>query len=221
MAYTDRKPNAYHRFVSERMPLLTEQGLSGAEAMKQISVEWAERKAATASSATPGGEMPNPTTKLKGGAAVQAMRLEVPFLVEAHPDLAAAWDVAEGLVDWLQDNAAGPSNREVFARRAAAAFARAKGETSQADAHEYRLGQALGEVLALVMSHRGLTANDWVAFTPPQLGTASGAISTTIETVTGLLGIATDINNDGSQAAAGEVVGDGLEAVLGLFNATQ
>lgn len=157
-------------------------------------------------------------TKLKGGGGLNSLRLEMPFVVEAQPDLAAAWDVAEGLLDFLQANATGSTDREAFARKAAAAFRRAKGDESQADGHEYRMGEAIGEVLLLVMAHRGLTADDWIAAAPPQLGSASGIVSGAAETVTGLLGINADVNNDGQQTQLGDVAGTAVETVLDLFN---
>ena len=159
-------------------------------------------------------------TKLKGG--FQTLRLELPLVVEAQPDLAALWDVAEGLIDFPQLNARGPSDREAFVRRAAAAYARAKGETSEADGHEYRMGEALGEVLLLVMAHRGLTADDWASYAPPQLGQQSGIVSGAAETVGGILGLGVDVNDDGTQTSAGDVVGGVVEGVAGgvleLFN---
>lgn len=213
-----KKSTPYRQFLSERMKELTSQGMSGSDAMKQVAAEWNARKAANNGNTTEGGKMRE--TKMKGG--LQTLRLELPLVVEANPDLAALWDVAEGVIDFLQLNARGDNDRQAFVRRAAAAFARAKGEASTADGHEYRMGEALGEVLLLVMAHRGLTADDWVSVTPPQLGQPSGVISGATESVSSLLGIQADVNDDGIQTSTGDLVGGVVEAaaetVLDLFD---
>lgn len=205
--------STYQDYLTERMPQLRDQGISPKDAMRQIGHEWREKK--KGGNANKGADMPR-ETKMKGG--LQSLRLELPLVVEAQPDLAALWDVAEGLVDFLLVNAKGTTDREAFVRRAAAAFARAKGETNEADGHEYRFGEALGEVLLLVMAHRGLTANEWVAMAPPQLGQESGIVSGAVESATGILGLTTDVNDDGRQTSIGEVIGTGVEGVIGLFN---
>lgn len=158
----------YKEFMKARMKELVDEGLTPSEAMKAVGQEWQARKesaSTAASSSTPVKE-----SKLKGAPGTfNHLRLEVPYLVEAQPDLSAAWDVAEGVLDFLMENAAGVSASEAFRRRAAAAYVRAKGGTSQGDQHEYELGRNLGEALLLVMAHRGVNQDQWIEMLPPQL----------------------------------------------------
>ena len=159
-------------------------------------------------------------TKIKGAPSLKA---EIEMVVQAIPDDAASWDIALGILDYLRDNAASKSDADVFRRQAAAARARAKGPTSEADSVEYRMGQAIGKTLLLVMADEGMTAADFVALTPPQLQANAGGIAGTVgaagETLAGLLGITTDLDGDGDQAGisdAANAVGGGL---VSLFEA--
>lgn len=173
---------SYREFMAERQPELRAQGLSQGEAMRQIGEEWKAYKANQGTSPDqaepPKRKRGRPRkkqeekvkeSKLTGMARLQSLRLEVPYLVEARPDVAAAWDVAEGILDYLFENAAGIDESEAFERRALATYARAKGGTSQADMTEYELGQSLGETLLLVMAQRRVSAADWIGMVPPQL----------------------------------------------------
>lgn len=162
----ERKILVYKEFLKKRLGELTNQGMQPKDAMKLIGEEWQAKKKQQKNQGGPVSE-----SKLKGASAqsFKGLRLEVPYLVEAQPDLAAAWDVAEGLLDFLMENASGMTGAEAFRRRAAAAYARAKGATSEGDQNEYDLGRSLGEALLLVMAHRGLTQLQWVQMLPPQL----------------------------------------------------
>ena len=50
----------------------------------------------------------------------------------------AAWDVAEGILDFLLSNVAGITQTEAFRHQAASAYARAKGTSSEGDEHAKR-----------------------------------------------------------------------------------
>lgn len=190
----------YHEFMKERLSDLRAQGLEQGDAMRQLGKEWKEYKAnqggkenvsppiepvSDQTSEPPKRKRGRPRkkpeevrrvkeSKLKGLDRLQSLRLEVPYLVEAEPDVAAAWDVAEGIVDYLLENARGIDDAAAFQRRAAAAYLRAKGGTSTGDQTEYELGKSLGETLLLVMAHRGMGQAHWQAMAPHQLGAYPG-----------------------------------------------
>ena len=183
--------------------LVDSEGISRQEAMKRASAEWKSKGKS-------GGRMAK-TTTVRGAPKLTA---EIPMMVEAQPDLAAAWDVAQGVLDALRDNAAPRDDFRAFQRQAAAAFQRAKGDTSEADTAEYQMGQAIGRTLLLVAAQEGLTAADWQALTPPQLQADAGGVAGTagsiIESlVGGATGLDIDVDGDGDSG-----LGDGI---LSLF----
>lgn len=110
-------------------------------------------------------------TTRKTGTTPQSLRVSIPLAVEADPDIAAAWDIAEGLLDGLAMMSGGGLGS--IEREAAAAFARAKGESSEADTTEHAFGKALAEALRLVAVHRRMSAQEWSALAPTSLGAAS------------------------------------------------
>lgn len=108
-------------------------------------------------------------TTVKGGCA-QRLSASIPLVVEAEPDIAAAWTIAEGIVDALSARN-GLSQQEARAK-AAAMYARAHGIQSEADTVEHQFGEALAEALVYVLVHRGLS---WEELAPPELsGDAEG-----------------------------------------------
>lgn len=162
----------YQDFLKKRLAHYKQtQDLPPKEAMKLIGPEWQQFKA-DHQTVTSAPSSPIKQSTLKGQSA-RSLRLEVPYHYDSQPDLAAAWDVAEGLLDFLFSNAAGVTQAEAFRRQAASAYARAKGLSSQGDQNEYELGQNLGQTLLLVMAHRGLTQDTWVEMLPPQIIDAS------------------------------------------------
>ena len=164
--------NKWNEWIAERVPELMEQGLSHGAAMDQARDEYRQRNQNSEDGEM--GEKKPATSKLVGAGRVDAMRLEVPYMLEAGPDLAAAWDVAEGILDYLLEESQGRTGAEALRRRAASAYRRAHGG-SPGDQMEQDLGQSLGEALVLVMIHRGITPQDWINMLPPDLMSASGA----------------------------------------------
>lgn len=185
--HQEKPVKSYQEFMKERSAeLREEQGLSQPEAMKIVGVEWKQYKQAQGEERALPDTQEKPRqrkrgrprkqkeegvkeSKLRGLQSLKSLRLEVPYLVEAEPDVSAAWDVAEGIVDFLMENAVGVDEADAFQRRAMAAYMRAKGGTSQGDQTEYELGRSLGETLLLVMAYRGMTQLQWQAMSPPQL----------------------------------------------------
>lgn len=194
--------NAWRAFSSRRIPELQEQGMSYRDAQKQAGEEFKKQK-------NKGGSPVADGTKVKGVRGLSSLRAEVPYQVTAEPDLAAAWDIAEGVLDFLMSNA-NPGDGQTFRREAAAAWARAKGETPEHDQTEHNLGQAIGKALLLVAAHRGVTADDWSRMTPPQLGQLSSGLSRAAEAVTGI-----DVNNDGEVGGVADILGGVVEEVVG------
>lgn len=164
--------NKWNEWIAERVPELMEQGLSHGTAMDQARDEYRQRNQNSEDGEM--GEKKPATSKLVGAGRVDAMRLEVPYMLEAGPDLAAAWDVAEGILDYLLEESQGRTGAEALRRRAASAYRRAHGG-SPGDQMEQDLGQSLGEALVLVMIHRGITPQDWINMLPPDLASANGA----------------------------------------------
>ena len=160
---------SYQDFLKKRLTHYKEtQDLNPNEAMKLIGPEWQQFKA-DHQKVTSVPSTPIKQSKLKGAQSMRSLHLEMPYHIESQPDLAAAWDVAEGILDFLLTNAAGITQVEAFRRQAASAYARAKGMSSEGDHNEYELGQNLGQTLLLVMAHRGMTQNQWIEMLPPQI----------------------------------------------------
>lgn len=116
-------------------------------------------------------------TTVKGK--LQSLSASIPLVVEAEPDIAAAWTIAEGIVDALSARN-GLSQQEARAK-AAAMYARAHGIQSEADTVEHRFGEALAEALVYVVVHRGLS---WDELAPPELsglGDAEGWLDAVAE----------------------------------------
>jgi len=208
---------SYREFMSRRQPELRASGMSQGEAMKQIGKEWKALKQSGSSPSQSGGQKVS-ETKLKGARSLQSLRLEVPYVAQAAPDLAAAWDVAEGLLDFLMSNAS--EQPDAFRQRAIAAHARAKGLGSQGDQTEYELGQNLGEALLLVMAYRGLSSGDWLEMSPPQLGQgekvsaeSGGLVSSGLE----LLGLEGESGNQVVKEVAKGLAEAGGQTVLDLL----
>lgn len=126
-----------------------------------------------------GGDGP-PQSTLTGadGLHVANMSLNVPYKVDVEPDIAAAWDVAEGVLLYLQEQARGTTRGELVRRKASMAYRRARGGT-QADDHENDMGKAVGEALVMVMVHYGVTPSDWAQMVPPDVIAASLAPANT------------------------------------------
>lgn len=146
-------------------------------------------------------------TEVRGG--LHDLEARIPLVIESSPDIAAAWDIAEGVVDHLLDHAAKRDDHESAARRAAAAFQRAKGESHEADTAEHKLGQAVGAAMVLVLVHRGMKVGDWASMVPPELaGGGGGILASAGETVMGLLGMEADFDESGDQSSIGGGIAD-------------
>lgn len=185
----------------------------------------------------PEGTMPRETTTN----ARQTLRLSIPLATDVHPDMSAAIDVAEGIVDGLSALQGNNANN-ALKMEAAAAYekARAKGGKSNGDQLEYDLGKHLAKAIQLVCVHRGITAAQWKAMTPPGLFTGErdytgGAVVDYFvgtEGESGSLGVFGDLVETGGQAvlemvmpegpvgdaiagAAAPVLADGLKRAVG------
>ena len=197
----------WSQFAKRRIgELQADHGMSYREAQKQAGREFKQ-----------GGKVASnrKTTKLTGQRSLSA---EIPYIVEASPDIAAAWDIAEGIVDGLIDNAAPRDDAAAFSRRADAAYARAKGPSVESDTVEYQMGTALAEAVLMVLSRRGVTADGWARMTPPQLPRNSRGVGAVGEGVLDILGIGTDLDGDGDTSTVGDAVGTAAETVLSLFD---
>lgn len=143
-------------------------------------------------------------TTVKGGCA-QRLSASIPLVVEAEPDIAAAWTIAEGIVDGL---AARNGVTQAEARsKAAAMYARAHGIASEADTVEHRFGEALAEALVYVLVHRGLS---WEELAPPELsglGDAEGWLDAVAET--------TERVGPSIAQGIGTMIGAGIGAMVG------
>ena len=202
----------YQEFMKTRLSELVDEGMASKDAMKQIGKEWRAYKAGSTPTQTPPVSTQPAQSKLKGTR--HTLRLELPYQIEAQPDLAAAWDVAEGIIDYLMENASGISAAQSFRQRAAAAYVRAKGGTSEGDQNEYELGRNLAEALLLVMAHRGFTQDEWVQMLPPQLiddtAITSGEDKGLIDKGLELLGL--DDENSASSKVAKQLKDKAIEA---------
>jgi hypothetical protein len=159
---------SYQDFLKKRLAHYKQsEGLNPKDAMKLIGPEWQAFKEDHHTVTTPSTS--SVKQSILKGQAPRSLRLEMPYHYDSQPDLAAAWDVAEGILDFLSSNAAGMSQVAAFRRQAASAYARAKGMSSEGDHNEYELGQNLGQTLLLVMAHRGMSQNQWVEMLPPQI----------------------------------------------------
>lgn len=185
--------DGWRAFSAQRIPELQAEGMSYADAQKRAGKEYKEGRRAEGGTVSDGA-------KLKGVRGLSSLRAEIPFQVKAEPDLAAAWDIAEGLIDELMEHA-NPGNGDAFRRQAAAAYARAKGITPEVDQTEHDFGRSIAKALILVLGHRGVTADDWAAMAPPELGQASSFLSRGVEAVTGV-----DVNDDGDASGFGDVI---------------
>lgn len=204
-----QKTSRYQDFVKERMPALRGRGLSPPEAMKQIGEEWRARKGRSPG----GGRVSSRETKVSGG--LRSLKAEVPLVVEASPDLSAAWDIAVGILDFLEEQATELDPYQSAARRASAVRARAKGSTSEADATEVQMGRAIGEVLVHVMVHRGMTGAEWAALQPKQLRPQGGAATGGAEALLGLLGLKVDLDGSGTQETLTNLASGVAQVVTG------
>lgn len=211
---------SWNEFWVRRAGELRGGGMSQKDAMKQAGREWKKKKGRSTRSG--GGNVGQRETKLKGAAGLGSIKAEIPFVVAATPDIAASWDIAEGILDYLRQNA-DPSATDAFRAEAAAAFARAKGDSSQADSTEYQMGQAIAKTLVLVMAHRGLSKGDFQAMAPPQLPGVTGAVGAGLgglEAILGTIGLNADLDQSGQQGTVGQAVGGlaktGLDALLDI-----
>lgn len=204
-----KKTSSYQDFVKSRMPQLRKKGLSPADAMKQIGEEWSARKARGG-----GGSVGNSReTRVTGG--LRSLKAEVPLVVQANPDIAAAWDIAAGILDYLEEQATELDPYQSAARRAAVLRARAKGESSEADTAEVQMGRAIGEVLISVMVHRGMTGAQWDALRPKQLRPEGGALTDAAEGLLGLLGLSVDLDKSGTQGTLSGLASAAAQAATG------
>lgn len=152
---------------------------------------------------TEGAKMARTTTKT--GSTPQSLRVSIPMVVDSDPDIAAAWDIAEGILDGLAALSGGGSNIQ---REAAAAFARAKGDSSTADTTEHAFGKALAEALRLVAVHRGMSSAEWAALAPTSLGAGSS--------VPGLPGVVLQGAGSLDLGAIGSAGGAAVAGAIGL-----
>jgi len=156
-----------------------------------------------------GGSVPRKTTTT--GTTPKSMRVSIPLTLDPEPSMAAAWDIAEGIVDGLaqlQNDDAG------IQQEARAAYQEAKGIKEESDRVEYQFGLAMAKAIQLVCVQRGYTATAWRALQPPGLGgtrdyLGGGLIDYAVgaEGESGAMGIAGDLLEN--------VVGMGIEAITG------
>lgn len=203
-----KKTSSYQEYVKSRMPTLRAEGLTPADAMKQIGQEWSARKNRGGSSVGSSRE-----TKVTGG--LRSLKAEVPLVVEANPDIAAAWDIAVGILDFLEEQATELDPYQTAARRAASLRARAKGDTSEADTAEVQMGRAVGEVLVHVMVHRGMTGAEWAALQPKQLRPEGSTMATAAEGLLGLLGLQVDLDKSGTQGTLTDLASGAAQVITG------
>lgn len=158
-------------------------------------------------------------TRMAGG--LKTLRAEVPFEVESSPKLSAAWDIAEGVLDWLV--AQGTPSGDSLQQQAAALYRQAHGSDDESDSIERELGRTVAEVLVYVMAHRGLGKSDWSALVPRRLpdqgGTSSGPAELPIEEalMNLLLGKA-DRDGDGETTTVGSLPGLAAEKAFDLVS---
>lgn len=153
------------------------------------------------------------------GASVRSLAVSIPMEVESGPQIHAAWDIGEGLLDGLRElsSQAGAGSLQI---EAAAAFQRAKGETSEADSTEYTFGRALAQAVAYVAAHRGMSPAEWAALAPEGLGSggagASGVLGSLSSSLPGIdLGGADLVDTAAGAVGAAAATAVGLPPAVG------
>lgn len=116
------------------------------------------------------------TQVIGGRRVVETLRLAIPMVAdggEISDD--AAWDIAEGVLDYLVGQSNTPDKARAMRERASAIKRRVRGEDSggRGDQLEYQLGRKVGEMLMLVALDRGLSAEQWLGLMVDLLDPAS------------------------------------------------
>lgn len=110
-------------------------------------------------------EQPPKETALLG--TIKRLSVSVPLDPLTTPRISAGWDVVKGMLAKLQADAQPTSNASsLVLARARALEATATGEKSQADSTEYRLGEALAELIGPVALTLGITRDTWASLMP-------------------------------------------------------
>ena len=190
----------WRAYSEQRIPQLQQQGLSYREAQRKAGEEFRQQseEKQTKPKRTRPTEMKE--TKVRGA---PKMTASIPLVVDARPDEAAAWDIAQGIVDFLLENSAPEDDFTAFLRQAEATYQRAKGETPEADQAEYTMGKTIGSVVLQVIARNGLT---WDQLRPPQI---AGRV------VTGPGGVRRDLPEDtgGFSGFVSDVIESGIRQV--------
>lgn len=104
-------------------------------------------------------------TRIIGGQRlVRTRQLAIP-IVDDGGEISddAAWDMAEGVLDYLVGESTSLDRASAMRQRASAIKRRVRGEgDTRGDQLEYELGQKIGEMLMLVALDRGLSAEQWL-----------------------------------------------------------
>lgn len=164
-------------------------------------------------------ESPVAESRIKG--LPQTLKFEMPYKVDASPELSAAWDVCVGLVDGLQRDGQKPNPVAVAKQMEAAA----RGESSDADNAEQELGRNIAKLFPYVLLAMGIGKAQWSDLRPELLDDATFdgsaddapkkgpslvevATNTAIDVVTGAAGqlIDLDLDGDGDSEGIGQVL---------------
>lgn len=149
------------------------------------------------------------------------LKFLMPLVQPTEPDIAAAWDIAEGIVAGLVAQSGLADDIDNARAEADAAFARARGEQtkdSKRNQQEYDLGEHIAKAVVYVMLRRGFTAEDWAKMMPKVIASSGpreeGLLSTAGDFAENFLsGISMgildiDIDGDGDGAGGLGMLGD-------------
>lgn len=198
---------SWRAWSAVRIPEIQAEGKTYREAQRQAGREYKQQQINH-------NEGDKVTTKAKGS---PKMTASIPLVVQAVPDEAAAWDIAQGVVDFLLTNASEETDYDAFARISEETYRRAKGLESDADELEYRMGQTIGSTILRVLAREGLT---WEQLSPPQI---AGRV---VRTSSGTARLPQDNSTPGSDLiervpSIGDVDGDGDDGGVPLIQLVQ